>query len=90
MGKYELLAASSLMFNVIAFASLILNIHNTKDTSSFNWGYLFGNIVAQILLIIYGIANHSYGIYVPTTFLIIGLSYIVYIKLAYPQLANPH
>jgi hypothetical protein len=90
MGKYELLAASSLMFNVIAFASLILNIHNTKDTSSFNWGYLFGNIVAQILLIIYGIANHSYGIYVPTTFLIIGLSYIVYIKLAYPRLANPH
>ena len=85
MGKYELLAGTSLMFNVIAFASLVLNIHNTKDTSSFNWEYLFGNIVAQILLIIYGLANHSYGIYVPTTFLIIGLSYIVYIKLTYPK-----
>jgi hypothetical protein len=90
MGKYELLAASSLMFNVVAFASLIVNIHNTKDTSSFNWGYLFGNVVAQILLIIYGIANHSYGIYIPTTFLIFGLSYIVYIKLTYPGLSIPH
>jgi uncharacterized protein with PQ loop repeat len=83
MGKYELLAASSLMFNVIAFASLILNIYNTKDTSSFNWGYLFGNIVAQILLIIYGIANHSYGIYVPTTIILVGLCYIMYIKIVY-------
>jgi hypothetical protein len=89
MGKYEILAASSLMFNVIAFASLIINIHNTQDTSSFNWGYLFGNILAQILLIIYGFANHSYGIYIPTTFLILGLCYIVYIKLSYPFLYVP-
>jgi uncharacterized protein with PQ loop repeat len=83
MGKYELLATSSLMFNVVSFYSLIVHIYETKDTSSFNWGYLLGNIGAQVLLIIYGIANNSYGIYVPTTILLIGLCYIMYIKIVY-------
>ena len=90
MGKYELLATTSLMFNVVAFASLVINIYTTKDASSFNWGYLLGNILAQVLLILYGIANKSYGIYGPTALLIIGLSYIVYIKLAYSQPTGPY
>ena len=85
MGKYSVLATTSLMFNVVSFFSLILTIHETKNTSSFNWMYLLGNVTAQVLLIIYGLANRSPEIYGPTMLLIVGLFYIVYVKLVYKQ-----
>ena len=86
MHKYALLATISLMFNVISFSSLIYNIHLTKDTSSFNWLYLMGNIMAQLLLIIYGLSNKAPEIYVPTMLLIIGLIYIIFIKINYDDM----
>jgi uncharacterized protein with PQ loop repeat len=83
MAKYSILATISLMFNVFSFTSLLRSIHITKDTSSFNWLYLIGNVVAQILLIIYGILNNAPEIYGPTILLLFGLVYIVYIKTTY-------
>ena len=83
MGKYSFLATTSLMFNVIAFFSLVFNIYKTKNTSSFNWLYLLGNVAAQILLIIYGFVNNAPEIYGPTILLLFGLLYIVYIKFTY-------
>jgi hypothetical protein len=83
MAKYSVLATISLMFNVISFTSLLRTIHITKDTSSFNWLYLLGNVVAQILLIIYGILNNAPEIYGPTILLLFGLLYIVFIKMTY-------
>lgn len=83
MHKYALLATISLMFNVFSFGSLVLHIHTTKDTSSFNWYYLMGNFIAQILLITYGIANKAPEIYGPTLILICGLLYIIFIKYNY-------
>jgi hypothetical protein len=85
MHKYALLATTSLMFNVFSFASLIFHIHKTKETTSFNWYYLMGNIIAQILLIIYGIANKAPEIYGPTLLLISGLMYIIFIKFNYGE-----
>ena len=85
MNKYALLATVSLMFNVFSFGSLVLHIHTTKETSSFNWYYLMGNIIAQILLIIYGIANKAPEIYGPTLLLIGGLIYIIFIKFNYEK-----
>lgn len=85
MNKYALLATISLMFNVFSFGTLILHIHTTKETSSFNWYYLIGNIIAQILLIIYGIANKAPEIYGPTLLLIGGLIYIIFIKFNYEK-----
>jgi hypothetical protein len=85
MNKYALLATTSLMFNVFSFGSLVLHIHTTKETSSFNWYYLMGNVIAQILLIIYGVANKAPEIYGPTSLLIFGLSYIIFIKFNYPM-----
>jgi len=81
MGKYSFLATSSLMFNVISFFSLVLNINKTKNTSSFNWFYLLGNVIAQLLLIIYGFVNNAPEIYGPTVILFIGLVYIVFLKI---------
>ena len=83
MAKYSVLATFSLMFNVISFTSLLSSIHITRDTSSFNWFYLIGNVLAQILLIIYGFLNDAPEIYGPTILLLFGLLYIVFIKMTY-------
>lgn len=83
MQKYALLATISLMFNVFSFGSLVLHIHETKETTSFNWYYLMGNFIAQILLIIYGMANKAPEIYGPTLLLTCGLLYIIFIKYKY-------
>lgn len=85
MRNYALLATSSLMFNVFSFGSLVLHIHTTKETISFNWYYLIGNLIAQILLIIYGLENKAPEIYGPTLILICGLLYIIFIKLNYVE-----
>ena len=85
MRKYALLATSSLMFNVFSFGSLVLHIYTTKETISFNWYYLIGNLIAQILLIIYGVENKAPEIYGPTLILICGLLYIIFIKFNYVE-----
>lgn len=83
MGKYETLAGVSLTINVISFASIIYNMNQTKNASSFTWVYLIGNLIGQILLITYGILNKAWGIYLPTMFIFAGLSYITYVKYNY-------
>ena len=83
MGKLGILATASLMFNVVSFFSLVSNIYKTHNTFSFTWFYLIGNVIAQILLIIYGIANNAPEIYGPTMLLFSGLGYIVYDKYTY-------
>lgn len=88
MQKYALLATISLMFNVFSFSSLVFHIHTTKETTSFNWYYLIGNFIAQILLIIYGLSNKAPEIYGPTLLLILGLSYIIFIKYNYSSGEN--
>ena len=82
-GKYETLAGLSLTINVISFASIIYNMNQTKNASSFTWVYLIGNLIGQILLITYGILNKAWGIYLPTMFIFAGLSYITYVKYNY-------
>jgi uncharacterized membrane protein YdcZ (DUF606 family) len=83
MGKYEILATGALMMNISSFFTLIQKVHYTKNTTSFPWYYLFGNMIAQILLITYGVINGAYGLYLPTILLLIGLLYIAYVKLLY-------
>ena len=84
MGKYELLATASLMTNVVAFYHQVYHIYVTKNMSSYALGSLLGNILAQILLIIYGLENKAYGIYGPTMLLLPGLLYMTYLKLFEP------
>jgi hypothetical protein len=88
MGKLGILATTSLMFNVISFFSLVYNIYITHNTSSFNWVYLMGNLTAQILLIVYGLANKAPEIYMPTVLLLFGLAYIMYDKFTYGKITT--
>ena len=83
MGKLGILATTSLMFNVVSFFSLVSNIYSTHNTTSFTWFYLFGNLIAQILLIIYGLINKAPEIYGPTLLLFVGLLNIIYNKFTY-------
>ena len=83
MGKYELLASSALVLNMSSFFTLLYNVHVTHNTSTLPWKWFYLNIGAQILLIIYGVINGSWGIYIPTIFLLTGLIYIGYIKWLY-------
>ena len=83
MAKYSVLATISLMFNVIAFTFLLMKIHISKNTSTYNWSYLVGNVIAQVLLIIYGFLNNAPEVYGPTILLLFGLLYIVFVKATY-------
>ena len=86
MGKLSILATLSLMTNVVSFAALIIRIYHTNNTSTYSWFYLFGNTLAQVLLIIYGLANNAPEIYGPTLILLVGLIYILYNKYMYGHL----
>ena len=83
MGKLSILATTSLMINVVAFVSLVINIYKTHNTTTYTWSYLLLNTFGQILLIIYGLANKAPEIYGPTIILCVGLLYIIYDKYTY-------
>lgn len=85
MAKLPVLATISLMANVLAFFSIVGNIYVTHQTQSYTWFSLFVNFTAQILLIIYGLANKAPEIYGPTILLLFGLSYIIYDKFTYAE-----
>ena len=81
MGKSELLIATAGFLSLISFSSLVQRIHSTYNTDSLPWAWISINICAQLLSFTYGILNGAYGIFIPNTLFIIGLSYILYIKL---------
>jgi uncharacterized protein with PQ loop repeat len=83
MGKYELLASAALLLNFSSFGTLLYNVIKTKNTSTLPYVWFYTNIGAQILMIIYAVINGAYGIYIPTTVLLIGLIYMLAIKIYY-------
>lgn len=86
MGKLRILAIVSLAINSISFASLVWRIYTTQNTSTYNWIYLLGILIAQILMFIYAFVNNAPEIYGPTLFLMSGLLYIAYNKYMYGHL----
>ena len=81
--KYQIIAVISVILTIIAFSSLVLRVHMTKETEGLTFTWIFLVLTAQSLLVIYGVINNSYGIYVPAVILLIGVLYILYIKLNY-------
>lgn len=89
MGKYELLATASLLFNFSSFGTLLFNVIKTHNTSTLPYVWFYTNIGAQFLMIIYAVINKAYGIYIPTTFLLLGLIYMLSIKIYYENEDKP-
>jgi uncharacterized protein with PQ loop repeat len=81
--KYQIIAVISVILTIIAFSSLVLRVHMTKETEGLTFTWIFLVLISQSLLVIYGVINNSYGIYVPAVILLIGVLYILYIKLNY-------
>ena len=84
--KYQWIAIISGVFAILGFSHLVFNVYYTKKTDHLTFIWLFLVISAQTLLIIYGLLNKSYGIYLPPILLICGLLYILYVKLTYENL----
>lgn len=85
MGKYELIATAALLCNFSSFGTLLYNVSITHNTTTLTYSWFYTNILAQVLMIIYAVLNKAYGIYIPTTFLLAGLLYMLYIKYTYPS-----
>ena len=86
MGKYESFIGVAGILGLISFSSLLNNIYTTHNTSSLTLIWIVTNIAAQILSFIYGIANSAYGIYIPNSLFLIGLLYILYVKLTHVKI----
>lgn len=78
--KYPIIKIIAGILTVVAFISVVLQVYITKQTEhlTFTWIILF--FISQLLLLIYGIINNKYRIYLPSLILIIGLLYILKIK----------
>jgi hypothetical protein len=81
MGKYEGLVGIAGTLGLISFSTLLLKIYQTHNTTSLPWSWILINLTAQVLSVIYGLANNAYGIVIPCTLFVIGLIYIFYTKL---------
>ena len=84
MPKFESLIGVAGIFGLVSFSSLIQKIYDTHNTTSLPWTWLIMNLSAQVLSLLYGLANKAYGIYIPTSLFLIGLIYILYVKINHP------
>jgi hypothetical protein len=55
----------------------------TKETEHLSLIWIFLVLTAQSLLVVYGLINNSFKNYVPASILILGVLYVIYIKVNY-------
>jgi hypothetical protein len=85
MIKHEELAYMSGAFALTAFSFLVHRVHKTKNTNHLTFIWIFLLIIAQALMFVYGKINNVHGLYVPATVYILGLAYILYVKVVYTE-----
>jgi ACR3 family arsenite efflux pump ArsB len=57
----------------------------SKNTTHLTFIWIFLLMTAQALMFTYGKLNHIQGLHIPSTIYIIGLLYILYIKVIYKE-----
>jgi uncharacterized protein with PQ loop repeat len=80
LNKLEFLTWIAGIMVTISFSDLVYNVYRTKNTSSLTYSWIFLVIASQILYFIFGIINNIEGIFIPSTIIIIMISYIFYVK----------
>ena len=88
--KYQFIAIISGFLTIFAFSHLFYNVYKTKNTVHLSYTWILLVLSAQSLLMIYGIINNAYGIYLPASIIILGLVYIVYVKINYNKNKYPY
>ena len=73
--KYQIIAIISGILTILAFSHLVYRVYTTKQTEHLTYTWA--------LLVLYGILNNTYGIYLPAIIIVIGISYILYVKINY-------
>lgn len=81
--KYQFIAMIAGIFTILGFINLVSIVYNTKRTEHLTFTWIFLILTAQSLLVIYGILNKAYGIYLPSSIVCSGILYILYVKLNY-------
>lgn len=81
--KYQILSIIAIILTLLAFSRLVLRSHITKDTEHLSYTWILLVLSAQTLLLIYGLINKIQLIYIPASVLIMGVIYILYIKINY-------
>jgi uncharacterized protein with PQ loop repeat len=81
--KYQYIAVISGILTIIAFSHLVHRVYTTKQTEHLTYTWALLILTAQSLLVLYGILNNAYGIYLPAIIVVIGISYILYVKINY-------
>ena len=89
MPKLEFLPAVAGGLGIVSLSTLVFKVHQTHNTSSFPYSWLFINLTAQVLSLIYALANKAWGIYVPNTIFILGLSFMLFVKVFKEAKAAP-
>ena len=81
--KYQIIAVISGILTILAFSHLVHRVYTTKQTEHLTYTWALLVLTAQSLLVLYGILNNAYGIYLPAIIIVIGISYILYVKINY-------
>jgi uncharacterized protein with PQ loop repeat len=89
MGKLESIIGVAGVLGLVSFSTLVQKIYETHNTTSLPWTWVTMNLAAQLLSFIYGVANNAYGIYIPNFLFLVGLFYILYIKIVHPEPKEP-
>jgi hypothetical protein len=85
MSKYNELTLISGILTIIAFSFLIEHVYVTKITDNLTYFWIFLNLTGQLLLFIYGKVNNVFGIYFTSFIIIVGISYVLYVKVTYSK-----
>ena len=83
MNKYSYILSFGLFSLVTAFSVLVYGVHNTKNTTHLSYKYFIMAIVGQFSLLVYGILNDLKPMYISATIILLGIIYMLNIKLLY-------
>jgi uncharacterized protein with PQ loop repeat len=79
--KYQGIAIISGVLTILAFSHLVYRVYLTNQTEHLTYLWVLLVLTAQSLLVLYGLLNNLYGIYLPAIILMLGISYILYVKI---------
>jgi uncharacterized protein with PQ loop repeat len=83
MNKYHYILSFGLFSLLIAFSVSFYRVHTTKDTKHLSYTYFFMAILGQFSLLVYGILNDVKPMYISSTIILLGIIYMLNIKLLY-------
>lgn len=78
--KYQIIAGIAGTFTLLALSNLFYRVYETQNTEHLTYTWIFLILSAQSLLVLYGILNNAYGIYLPALVGIMGILYILFVK----------